>query len=60
MVDTDRTSKAKTPKLTDAERHRRFLDMAQKVEASDRPEDFDAVLERLARYKPKKRQNEEK
>jgi len=48
------------PKLTDAERHKRFLDMAKKVEASDRPEDFDAVFERVASYRPKKRKGEEK
>ena len=33
-----------TPKLTDAERHERFKEMAREVEASERPEDFDEVF----------------
>lgn len=35
------------PKLTDAERHARFKDMAREVEASERPDDFDSAFERL-------------
>jgi hypothetical protein len=31
----------KRPKLTDAERHKRFVETAKKVEASERVEDFD-------------------
>jgi len=36
-------SKAK-PKLTDAERHKRFVAMAREVEASDKPKDFDRAF----------------
>jgi hypothetical protein len=35
------------PKLTDAERHERFKDMAREVRASDDPEDFDRAFERV-------------
>jgi hypothetical protein len=37
------------PKLTDAERHERFLDVAKKVGASDRPEDFDRAFEQVVK-----------
>lgn len=30
--------------LTDAERHRRFLDMAREVQASERAQDFDEAF----------------
>jgi hypothetical protein len=32
------------PKLTDIERHKRFIEVARKVEASDDPDDFDKAL----------------
>jgi hypothetical protein len=35
-------------KLTDAERHKRFVDMAREVEASDDPKDFDKAFKRVA------------
>ena len=35
------------PKLTDSERHNRFVEMAKKVEASDNSEDFDKAFSRL-------------
>jgi hypothetical protein len=35
------------PKLTDAERHKRFVDMARKVEASDDPKDFDKAFDKV-------------
>jgi hypothetical protein len=41
---------SKKPKLTDTERYRRFLDVAKKVEASDRPEDFNNALNTLIRH----------
>lgn len=41
------------PKLSEAERHKRFVDMAEKVGASDRPEDFDAAFEKVVGPKPK-------
>jgi hypothetical protein len=42
------TRKAK-PKLTDAERHARFVETARKVEASEKPEDFDKAFEKVTR-----------
>jgi hypothetical protein len=42
------------PKLTDAERHKRFVDMAREVEATGRAKDYDKVLKKLAAEKPKK------
>lgn len=45
----------KKPKLTDAERHKRFLDMALEVEASDDPRDFDKAFDKIVSSKqPKK------
>ncbi len=41
------------PKLTDAERHMRFIDMAREVEASDDPKDFERAFRTIV---PKKRQ----
>jgi hypothetical protein len=38
----------KTPKLTDAERHKRFVDTAKKVEASENLDDFDKAFSRLS------------
>lgn len=35
------------PKLTDAERHKRFVDTAKKVEASDNIADFDRAFSKL-------------
>jgi hypothetical protein len=43
---------AKKPKLTDEERHKRFIEVARKVEASDDPEDFDRALKLVAPSKP--------
>jgi hypothetical protein len=42
---------AKTPKLTDAERHKRFLEMAKQVGASDDPKDFDKAFAKVAKPK---------
>lgn len=35
------------PRLTDAERSKRFRDMAREVEASDDPKDFDRAFDRV-------------
>ena len=40
-------AKEKKPKLTDLERHERFVDMAHEVEASDDPQDFDKAFKRV-------------
>jgi len=36
------------PKLTDAERHKRFVDMAHEVEADESPEAFDRAFDSVA------------
>lgn len=36
------------PKLTDAERHARFLEAAREVGASDDPKDFDKAFKAVA------------
>jgi hypothetical protein len=36
------------PKLTDAERHKRFVAMAREVEASDSPKAFDRAFKSVA------------
>lgn len=38
----------KRPKLSDAERHKRFLDMAREVGASDKPKDFERAFKKVA------------
>ena len=50
---TKRKQKPK-PKLTDAERHKRFVEMAHKVEASEKPEDFDKAFKKVAGRKDAK------
>lgn len=42
----------KSPKLTDAERHRAFLAMAKEVEASKSPKDFDKAFKRVTKTAP--------
>lgn len=37
------------PKLTDAERHKRFVDMAREVEASEAPEAFDKAFAKVTK-----------
>lgn len=37
------------PKLTDAARHKRFVDTAREVEASEREEDFERAFEKVTR-----------
>jgi hypothetical protein len=54
-------STKRLPKLSDAERHKRFVEMAHEVEASEDPKDFDkafknVVLPRPAAPSPTKRQ----
>ncbi len=39
------------PKITDAERHKRFVEAAKKVGASSNPKDFDKAFERVAARK---------
>jgi hypothetical protein len=42
------------PKLTDEERHKRFLEEARRAEASDDPADFDEALKKVANHKKTK------
>jgi hypothetical protein len=35
------------PKLSDAERHKRFVEMAHEVEASEDPRDFDRAFSKV-------------
>jgi len=39
------------PKLTDAERHKRFIETAKKVEASEIPEDFERAFAKVMNIK---------
>ena len=51
-----RKSAAK-PKLTDAQRHKRFVEMAKKLEASDDAKDFEKAFKKVTGAKaqsPKK------
>jgi hypothetical protein len=41
-------------KLTDAERYKRFVEAAKKVEASDNIEDFNRAFDRLVTKPPRK------
>jgi len=47
------TKQARKPKLTDSERHKRFVDMARKVGASDDPKDFDKAFKKVLGEKAK-------
>jgi hypothetical protein len=42
------------PKLTDAERHKRFVDMAREVGASEDAKDFEKAFKRVVPSKYKK------
>ena len=43
------------PKLTDTERHQRFVETAKKVGASEDIKDFDCAFEKLIAPKPPKK-----
>jgi hypothetical protein len=45
------TTREKKPKLTDSERYKRFLDVAERVGASDKQEDLDMIIKRVASNK---------
>ena len=40
------------PKLTDADRHKRFVGMAREVEASEDARDFGRVFEKITKRPP--------
>jgi hypothetical protein len=39
-------------KLTDAERHKRFVEMAREIEASEDPQDFDRAFDKVVTPQP--------
>jgi hypothetical protein len=41
------SKKSPKPKLTDAQRHKRFVEMAREVEASESPKAFDRAFKRV-------------
>jgi len=43
---------ASKPKLTDADRHKRFVDMAKQVGASDDPKDFEKAFKKVTAARP--------
>jgi hypothetical protein len=43
--------KKKSPKLTDTERHKRFVDTAKKVEASEEISDFDNAFTKIVKQR---------
>ena len=45
------------PKLTDAERHARFVEMAREVEADEKPEAFNRAFKRII-ARPKERKDQ--
>ena len=45
--------KTRKPKLTDAERHKRFVEMAREVGASESPRAFDKAFKRVLSVAPK-------
>jgi hypothetical protein len=48
-------TKSKPKPLTDAERHKRFLEMARQVGASDDPKAFDKAFKKVVPVKPAKK-----
>jgi hypothetical protein len=53
-------STKRLPKLTDPERHKRFVEMAREVGASENPTDFDRAFKKVVpskheREQPKRR-----
>ena len=46
------------PKLTDAERHKRFVAMAREVEADEKPEAFDRAFKQVTKRKGSTPSNE--
>jgi hypothetical protein len=47
-------------KLTDSERHRRFIETAKKVEASERIEDFDRAFDSVVTPSARRSRHNEK
>jgi hypothetical protein len=43
---------SKAPKLSDADRHKRFVKLAKEVEASEDPKDFERAFMKIVSNKP--------
>jgi hypothetical protein len=54
----DKAKPKRLPKLSDAERHKRFLETAREVGASEDPKDFDRAFDRVTRTGKKDRQKD--
>jgi hypothetical protein len=52
---TQKTPPKRLPKLSDAERHKRFLETAREVEASEDPKDFDRAFDKVVSPPPRER-----
>ena len=52
------SKKKPRPRLTDAERHKRIVEMAREVEASDSQKAFDKAFMRVSRVRPSKQKKE--
>jgi hypothetical protein len=48
-------SSKRLPKLSDAERHKRFLETAREVEASEDPDDFERAFKKVVHSTDKDR-----
>ena len=49
MIENPKPKSGQKPKLTDDERHKRFVEVAKKVGASENIADFDKVFDTIAR-----------
>jgi hypothetical protein len=47
MATKQKRKTRRLPKLSDAERHKRFVEMAQEVDASKDPRDFDRAFKKV-------------
>jgi hypothetical protein len=59
-TETTRRDSANKSKLTDAERHKRFVETAKKVEASDSKADFDVAFTNLTKIPVTRGRNHKK
>jgi hypothetical protein len=52
-------NKSQRPKLTPQERHKRFVEMAKEVEASDDPKDFEKAFRKVTAKIPSRKRDRE-
>jgi hypothetical protein len=54
-------AKGRKPKLTDAERHKRFVETARELGASNDPKDFDRAFDKItAKRSPESRRKSDR